>query len=379
MASRTIKSSSSANSGTKKTNSSSRTTTTKYSSRTPSSRSPIGSSANNYDDTSKARLEAERQKRIKENKEYIAEIDATNGEIKEVRDMIAAAQEMLYNAVGGEKYKEYSRYLTEQDENLKQMSNELNASGEKAAANIRTDGEACSFNKVNTDQNKNNINSNKRTLSVNTNELKNLERFLDGINKKTKEIDSKMPKYSNSSDKLGINNSKNIQDNSQKVVKDAAELKNKVAQQIHDTERTERENLNVVERIAGWFGNLLKTPDKEQNSGTGTTVSTKTPTRTTVPSKTTTRSTTKDTRTPTNSRTPKNPKTPKNPRTRTEDINVEEAKARAEIYKLAREYGIPTSGKSDREILEAIAIKLGIKTESDSSKKNSRLWRYTMD
>lgn len=366
MGSRTIRTSSST------TNTSKATTTVRYNSRTTTtvrynSRTTRESSADNCNAALQARLEEERQKRIKENKEYIAEIQATNAEVKNTRDMIAQAQKLLANAVGGEKYKEYSRYLINQDKMLQQITNGLNSCGEKAATNIREDGEVYTFNQINTNPDKNNTNNNKNTLSVNTDELRNLEILLDNISKNTKNINSRMPEISNTSAKLGITNSGEIQENSQDLVRNTTELKNKLTQQIQDTEKTEKENLNIVGRIADWFENLFKKSDKEQNSQTITrTTSTRTTTRTTTSTTRTTRTTT---RTPITNLT----------RTRTMNINSAELKAMDEILKLAKQYGIPTSGKSQREILKALAIKLGINLSADSSQKNSRFWRYSMD
>lgn len=344
-----------------------RTTVNHYSSRTPSE-----SSANNYDAALQARLEAERKKRIQENKAYIEKIQRTNEEVKETRSMIAEAQALLASAVGGVKYGEYSKYLTSQDEMLQQMTKGLNSCGEKAATNIRDDGEEYIFNQTNTNPNNNNTNNNKKILSANTDKLRELESLLDNISKKTKSIDDTMIGFSNASNRLGITNSGNVKENSQDLLINTVELKMKVKQQIQDIEKTEKENLNIIGRIADWFGNLFKAPDKEQKPQTGTTVSTRTTTRTPTSTRITT-STTNNARTRT--RTPITNPT----RTRTMNVNSYELKEMAEIFKLAEQYGIPTSGKSQREILEALAIKLGISTSVDSSQKNSRFWRYPID
>lgn len=360
------------------------TTTAKYNSRTSSSttytsgtrtpanyynsRTPSESSANNYDAALQARLEAERKKRIQENKAYIEQIQRTNEEVKETRSMIAEAQALLASAVGGVKYGEYSKYLTSQDEMLQQMTKGLNSCGEKAATNIRDDGEEYIFNQTNTNPNNNNTNNNKKILSANTDKLRELESLLDNISKKTKSIDDTMIGFSNASNRLGITNSGNVKENSQDLLINTVELKMKVKQQIQDIEKTEKENLNIIGRIADWFGNLFKAPDKEQKPQTGTTVSTRTTTRTPTSTRITT-STTNNARTRT--RTPITNPT----RTRTMNVNSYELKEMAEIFKLAEQYGIPINGKSQREILEALAIKLGIDLSDDSPQKKSRFWR----
>lgn len=221
----------------------------KHSSRTPSSSPTRVNIENDYDAAEQARLEAERQKRIKENEEYIANIQATNAEIKDARDKINQAKEILANAVSGDKYKEYSKYLEDQDKWLSQIGNDLNSYGEKAAQNIRENGEAYTFNKTNTVPAQNNNKNNNKALSVNTAELQKLVFLLDDINTSARSIDSKVSGILNDSSKLGIQKSYNAKDNSRNVINSTITLKDRLKQQIRDTEKVEKENAEILEKI----------------------------------------------------------------------------------------------------------------------------------
>lgn len=355
----------------------SRTTTSssssvKTSSRTPSSNATGGNSGNGYDAAEQARLEAERQKKIQENKDYIAKIQATNAEVKKARDKIAQAKALLTNAVSGAKYNEYIKYLEGQDQWLSQIGNDLNSCGEKAAENIRGNGEAYTFNKTNTDPNQNNNKDTNKTLSVNTDELQKLADLLGDINTSAKSIDSKVSGILNKSSELGVSNSYNLKDNSRNVINSVSTLQDKLVQQIQETEKTEKENLNIIDGLFNWLGSLFKPLNKEETSQPPTT---RTTTRTTAT--TTTRTRTTRTTTPPTPTTRTRTTTPT--RTRTINSNSLDSVAMDELLELAKIYGIPTSGKSQREILEALALKLGIPLLEESSGKNSRLWRNTMD
>ena len=59
--------------------------------------------------------------------------------------------------------------------------------------------------------------------------------------------------------------------------------------------------------------------------------------------------------------------------------DISEIKDMAAIIKVAKENDVPTKGKSKREILEALAIKLGIPITADPTKKQSRLERTTRE
>ena len=233
----------------------------KHASRNPSSTG--GNYGYDYNAAEQARLEAERQRRIKENKQYIADIKVTNDEVRELREKIAQAQTLLDDAVSGAKYKEYSKYLKGQEEWLIQIEDDLNTCGEKAADNIKKDGETYTFNRTNTEPNqKNNKNSNK-TLSVNTDKLKELVTLLDGINKSASSIDSKVSGILVDSSKLGIPNFSNLKENSTNVTNSTKTLKDKLKQQIKDTEKIEKENSDIVKKVADWFSNAPKTLPEE--------------------------------------------------------------------------------------------------------------------
>ena len=183
---------------------------TKSGSRTPNTSS--GSSGYDYDAAERARLEALRRKIIEDNKKYIIKIQATSAEIKETRDMINQAKTLLANAVSGEKYEEYSKYLKDQDAWLDQISNDLNARGEKAARNINEKGETYIFNRNNTEPNYDSKRNNNKPLSVNTDELQKLVGLLDGISAKGTSISGKVSDIVKDSSKLGIYNSSNSAD-----------------------------------------------------------------------------------------------------------------------------------------------------------------------
>lgn len=350
---------------------------TKSWSRTPNTSS--GSSGYDYDAAERARLEAERQKKIQENKDYIAKIQATNAEVKKARDKIAQAKALLTNALSGAKYNEYIKYLEGQDQWLSQIGNDLNSCGEKAAENIRGNGEAYTFNKSNTDPNLNNNKDTNKTLSVNTDELQKLADLLGDINTSAKSIDSKVSGILGNSSKVGVPNSYNLKDNSRNVINSVSTLQDKLVHQIQETEKTEKENLNIIDGLFNWLGSLFKPLNKKETSQpptTRTTTRTTATTRTTTPGTTTPRTTTPPTtRTTTLTRT----RTTTPTRTRTINGNSLDSVAMDELLELAKIYGIPTSGKSQREILEALALKLGIPLSEESSGKNSRLWRNTMD
>lgn len=334
-------------------------------SRTSSSKSTGGNSGNGYDAAEQARLEAARRKRIEENKKYIADIQSTNAAVKVVREKISEAKKLLVNAVSGDKYKEYSKYLENQDKWLSQISDDLNARAEKAAQNIRGDGEAYTFNKTTTNPDQNNNKNTNKTLSVNTDELQKLVSLLGDINTSARTIDNRVSDITNNSSKLGIANSYNAKDNSRNVINSTITLRDKLKQQIQDTERTEKENLNIIDGLFNWLGSLFKPLNKEETSQPPTTRTTTRTTATTRTTRTTTTTPTTRTTTPT--------------RTRTINSNSLDSVAMDELLELAKIYGIPTSGKSQREILEALALKLGIPLSEESSGKNSRLWRNTMD
>lgn len=337
----------------------SRTTTssssaTKSGSRTPNTSS--GSSGYDYDAAERARLEAQRKKEIEENSKYIKDIQETQGEIKELRDQISEAKALLANAVSGEKYNEYIKDLEEQDKCLAQISSDLNGRAKQAAINIRKRGAECIFCEKNTEPAHNTSRDNNRPLSVNTDELQKAVVMLTDINTRSKSICDKVSDITGDSKKLGIQNSDNSEDKSRNVVDITVTLRDKLQQQIKETERTEKENLGIVDKIYDWFSGLFKSSDDKKLKDLGTDAARA------------------------EQFAIKNNSAKLTPGSRTVNAaprDISELKGMSEIITAAKANDVSTKGKSKREILEELAIKLGIPITADPTKKQSRLERTT--
>lgn len=300
-------------------------------------------------------LEEERRKqRIADNKVFIAQVKSANSEVKELREMISEAEGMLTNAVTGEQYAKYKQMLESQDTKLQQVGNELNAAGAEAAKNIQKDGEGYIYNNTNTNPGKSYTTKNKGTLSVDTNELRKLQALLEDIEEKSQSVETKVAKITSTSSEVGIKTGTNASD-VKGTTNAVTQLKNNIEQQIRETEKTESENLSIIDKIAKWAGNLFKTDSDSINDKTTTTR---------------TRTTTSITTSPTGTRT----------RTTTPSIlEVKQTEKEQTLEELARIYGINTKGKNEREILLKIAESLGIYIDVYNPRTESRFWRNTMD
>lgn len=356
---------------------------TKSGSRTPNTSS--GSSGYDYDAAEQARREALRRKIIEDNKTYIIKIQATNAEIKETRDMINQAKTLLANAVSGEKYEEYSKYLKDQDAWLDQISNDLNARGEKAAKNINEKGEAYIFNRNNTEPDYGSKINNNKPLSVNTDELQKLVGLLDGISAKGSSISGKVSDIVKDSSKLGIYNASNSADKSRDVVYTNITLQEKLRQQINETEKTEKENLGIVDKIYGWFSGLFKSSDDKKLNDLGTDEAKKENMKQkNIEAEEARKKLIKEQSGTDAAREEqfaiKNNSAKSTPGSRTINAaprDISELKGMSEIITVAKANDVSTKGKSKREILEELAIKLGIPIAADPTKKQSRLERTT--
>lgn len=306
--------------------------------------------------------EEQRKQRIADNKVFIAQVKSANSDVKEIREMIAEAEGMLTNTVTGEQYTKYKQMLENQDTKLQQVGEKLNAAGAEAAKNIQKDGEGYIYNNTNTNPGKSYTTNNKGTLSVDTNELRKLQALLEDIEEKSQSVETKVAKITSTSSEVGIKTGTNSSD-VKGTTNAVTQLKNNIEQQIRETEKTESENLGIIDKIAKWAGNLFKTDSDSINDKT-TTTRTRTTTSTTT-SPTGTRTTTSTTISPTG--------------TRTTTKSYLEAQEKAKLEELGKVFDINIKGKSEREILLEIAEKYGIYIDVFNPRTEDRFWRNTMD
>ena len=310
------------------------------------------------------------RKRVANNMKLILDVKNANSDVKELREMIAQAEEMLANGVTGEKNAEYKKMLANLDAKLQQTGNELNAAGAEAGRNIQKEGTPYVYNNTNTNPSGSYTTSNKETLSVDTNELRKLESLLENIENKSKDVEYQTSKIYDASHELGVTTGTYVA-SAKNATNTATTLKNSIKQQINDTEKTESDNLSVVDKIATWLGNLFgketttTTSDKdekkwdEENPAWAQAVetaisSTGTRTRTT----TSTKKALEDLGTET---------------ARKEHILIKnQDTAFGKIKNILYEDGIDTSGKSRAEILKLIVENYGIGDLSTDKKTRFR-------
>ncbi len=205
------------------------------------------SSGGGYDAAAAARAaeEAARQKRIQEQQAIIAEVEKLKSEVSDAYTDLLNAQNIIGNNITGEYAKSISKEINKALDNIEQTVNDLNAIGTKAAENIRSDGQACTYNALHLEANRNAGTS--VAFSCDTDALR--EQVLPYL----KNAERKLTNASSSSSKLlklvgsgtGSNVSPGI-DDGKTVIKGAYE---QVEEFINNIEQKERENKELVDKL----------------------------------------------------------------------------------------------------------------------------------